>query len=118
MILPSNKQKFIFQREKFGIGNTLVLNALHNLSIKLREQRINSEELHPFATPTSGSMYYADFLTLHMYNSNTGAILNEITVTNNVTLRHLIKNGDCSVDGIKAGLLKLRKDLIQLSKTK
>ena len=116
MPFEPNKKKFIFQREKFGIGNTLILNALYNLDIKLNQQGAQPQELHRFTTPNSGSMSFADFLTLHAYHHNSEAILKEINENDNVNLRHLVKNGDfTTAEGVKNGLLKLRKDLMALN---
>ena len=111
MPFEPNKKKFIFQREKFGISNTLILNALYNLDIKLNQQGAQPQELHRF------TMSFADFLTLHAYHHNADAILREINENDNVNLRHLVKNGDfTTAEGVKNGLLKLRKDLMALNK--
>jgi len=104
----------IFTIKQFSMRNTMLLNALYNLDIGIRKQDMGPKEECRFAEPTTGSLYFADVLTLHMYQKHANEIVAAIKGPDGVVLRHLVTKGvPVSPDSVKTGLMRMRKELMQ-----
>jgi hypothetical protein len=102
----------IFTLEQFGRGNSMLLNALYNLDIEIRKQNAGPAEERRFAEPSTGSFYFADVLTLEMYQSHADAVV--AAINGGSVLKHLVSRGIAvSTDSVKTGLMKMRKELLQ-----
>lgn len=105
-------QHTIFTLKQFGRRNSVLLNALYNLDIDIRRENARPDKESRFAEPSTGSLYFADVLSLQMYENHASDIVAAINAGS--LLGHLIARGaPASTDNVKAGLVRMRKELMQ-----